>query len=340
MKMIRKAIAAVATGAALAVAAPAVAQEVEYEAIEEKNLLKGKDTIAADKGHILLTLPNRGNGLFVKTPDADDIAEYTEEWEEKFEKAAKRYESRLARYEKQLKIWEGQRTKRSPRPEAPEVVTRETFSIGDIERRMLVSFGPQYVFSKGTDGEKSYSYMIQVEPGTYTYYGPIFWIPNGQTLGTCYCMGTVKFEVEAGEVTDLGTFLAQEWASDEDMQMATVGYEATGRQPQPVEYSNFGSLADYDVVQADLRAAGKMNNFFGILIGRHPPVEGVLAYERDRIIDVKAREEMAAMEAEAEAIEEATEAVAEAAEAIEEAEAALEEAAAATEAQATAQTED
>lgn len=327
MNILRKVIAAASAGLALAAATPAAAQEVDYKAIEEKNLLKGKDSIEADKGYILLTLPNRGNGLFVKTPDADDIAEYTEEWEEKYEKAAKRYESRQARYEKELKIWEGQRRKRTPRPEAPEVVTRETFSIGDIERRMLVSFGPQYVFSKDTDGEKSYSYMIQVEPGTYTYYGPIFWIPNGQTMGTCYCMGSVKFEVEAGEVTDLGTFLAQEWASDEDMQMATVGYEPMGRDPQPVEYPSFASLADEDVVKADLRAAGKMNNLFGILIGRHPPVEGVLAYDRDRVVDVKEREAMAAMEAEAEAIAEASEAVAEAADAIEEAEAALDEAA-------------
>ncbi len=340
MKMIRKAIAAVATGAALAVAAPAIAQKVEYKPIEEKNLQSGKDLIAAEKGYILLTLPNRGNGLFVKSPDADDIEKYTEEWDEKYKKAVKRYESRLARYEKDLKIWESQRRKRSPRPEAPEVVTRETFSIGEIERRMLVSFGPQYVFSKDTDDEKSFSYMMQVEPGTYTYYGPIFYMPNSQVLGTCYCMGTVKFEVEAGKVTDLGTFLAQEWATDVDMSMATVGYEATGREPQPVEYSNFASLADVDVVEADLRAAGKMNNIFGILIGRHPPVEGLLAYERDRIIDVKAREELAALEVEAEAKEEATAAFVEAAEAIEEAEAALEEVAAAGEAEATAQTED
>ncbi|MBX7492282.1 hypothetical protein K3163_03565 [Qipengyuania sp. 1NDW9] len=323
MNIIHKLIAAASASLALAAAAPAAAQEVEYDAIEEKNLLKGKASIEADKGYILLTLPARGNGIFVKTPDADDIAEYNEEWEEKYEKAAERYAKKLKSYEQQLEYWERQRRKRTARPEKPEEVTRETFSIGDIERRMLVSFGPQYVFSKDTDGEKSYSYMIQVEPGTYTYYGPIFLMPNGQTMGTCYCMGSVKFEVGAGEITDLGTFMAQDWASDEDMQMATVGYEPMGRDPQPVEYPTFASLADYNVVPADLRAAGKMNNFFGILIGRHPPVEGVLAYDRDRVIDVKEAEAIAAMEAEAEALAEAAEAVAEAAEAIEDAEAAL-----------------
>lgn len=335
MKMIRKAIAAVATGAALAAAAPVLAQSVEYQTIEEKNLLKSKAQIQADKGYILLTLPNRGNGIFVKTPDADDIAEYNEEYEEEYGKALKRYEARMERYEKELRIWDGQRTKRTPRPEKPELVSRETFSIGDIERRMVVPFGPQFVFSKDSDGEKSYSYMNEVEPGTYTYYGPIFLMPNGQTLGTCYCMGSVKFEVEAGEITDLGTFLAQEWASDDDMKMAMVGYEPTGRKPQPVEYSNFASLANYDVVQADLRAAGKMNNFYGILIGRHPPVDGVLAYERDRIVDVKAREAMAV---EADAVADAMEAVAEAAVAIDEAEAALVKAAAEVEAEVAADT--
>jgi hypothetical protein len=303
MSFIRKAIAAASAGLALVAAVPAGAQEVEYSAIEEKTLLKGKDAIEADKGHILLTRPQRGNGIFIKTPDADDIAEYNEEYEEEFTKAYERYQKRLKSYEKDLEYWEGQRRKRTPRPTAPDEVSRETFSIGDIERRMLVSFGPKYVFSKDTDGEKSYSYMIQVEPGTYTYYGPIFQMPNGQTMGTCYCMGSVKFEVEAGEVTDLGTFLAQEWASDEDMRMATVGYEPMGRDPRPVEYPTFASLAEQDVVRADLRAAGKMNNFFGILIGRHPPVEGVLAYDRDRVVDVKEREAMAMMEAEAAVIE-------------------------------------
>ena len=77
MSFIRKAIAAASAGLALVAAVPAGAQEVEYTAIEEKNLLKGKDAIEADKGHILLTLPQRGNGIFIKTPDADDIAAET-----------------------------------------------------------------------------------------------------------------------------------------------------------------------------------------------------------------------------------------------------------------------
>ena len=39
--------------------------------------------------------------------------------------------------------------------------------------------------------------------------------------------------------------------------------------------------------RADWRAAGKIDNFYGLLIGRMPPVPGVLAYERDTVIDLK-----------------------------------------------------
>ncbi|HLL31602.1 MAG TPA: hypothetical protein VK403_11445, partial [Allosphingosinicella sp.] len=46
-------------------------------------------------------------------------------------------------------------------------------------------------------------------------------------------------------------------------------------------------LSGLPVVAADLRAAGKMPNYFGIEIDRLPAVPGVLAYERDKVVDVK-----------------------------------------------------
>ena len=277
-----------ATGAALTLAAvltiPAHAQQVEFEAIEAKNLANGKDSIQADLGYIYLVMPNRANGVFVKTPDMDDIAEYQAEWEEEFAEAVKKYPGRLRRYEQRV---ESRRGNPGERPVEP---TRETFTIGDINRRMLVSFGPQFVFDKDTanKNDKTFSYMVQVEPGEYTWYGPVFLAPNGTAMGACYCMGSIKFEVKPGVVTNLGTFLSESWASDADMRMATVA-ELPERQRGPADYSIPASLTGYTVEQADLRAAGKMNNMFNLLIARMPPVEGVLAYERDRIVDVKAK---------------------------------------------------
>lgn len=34
-------------------------------------------------------------------------------------------------------------------------------------------------------------------------------------------------------------------------------------------------------------ASGKFNNIYGVMVSRLPPVPGVLAYDRDRVIDAK-----------------------------------------------------
>lgn len=276
--------------AALVGSVPAVGQEVEYEAIEEKNLLSGKDTIDPGKGYIFLHAQARANGMFIKAPDADDLAVYGADWEEAFAKASDRYRRDLER-------WSDRQAAGLEVDDEPVEPTRETFSIEEIERRLLVSFGPQYVFSKDTKSdERSFSYMIEVEPGTYTYYGPLIF--NGQAFGACYCMGTVKFDVPAGQITSLGDFLTERWASAEDFAQATV-FEVDRPEPaQPVEYLNPASLSDHNVVPAELHAAGKINNFFGVAIARLPPIEGVLAYERDTVIDVRYRDTQAVLERE------------------------------------------
>ena len=287
MSMIRTAISGLGAALVLAASTPVAAQETEYRAIEAKNLASGKHSIAPDKGYILMTGPNRTNGIFVKTPDADDIAVYQAEWDKEFAEAVEKYPGRLERWKKNTEA----RRNAGDKPVEP---TRENFSIGDIERRMIVSFGPQFVFEKGED---SFSYLAEVEPGTYTYYGPIFYMPNGSAMGTCYCMGSVKFEVGAGKITNLGNFLAFGWVDNALLSQASVIMPEIERVAVPVEYPVPASLAGQQVVQADLRAAGKMNNFFGVLVGRIPPVEGVLAYERDRIVDVKQRDAMAKADA-------------------------------------------
>ncbi len=54
------------------------------------------------------------------------------------------------------------------------------------------------------------------------------------------------------------------------------------------------SLTQYPNAKAELRAAGKRNNFLNALVGRIPPVPGVLAYERDVPIDLVGLAEAAA----------------------------------------------
>jgi hypothetical protein len=278
--MIRNTIrnAALAAATALFAAIPAAAQSVEFKAVEAKNL-GTKHKIDPAKGYILVSSPTRSVGTFIKTPDDADRAEYQVDWDKGFAKAQKKYASAM-------KSWEQDRAAKRPTGDKPIEPTPATFSIGEIERRLTVGFGPMFVFEKAENN--AVSYLIEVEPGTYTYYGPISLLPNGAAFGTCYCMGSVKFEVKPGVIANLGDFLSGGWVSDEAVRLAAAVPPPPGRVPVPVSYPVPAALSQYRVENAELRAAGKMNNFFGLTVQRMPPVEGVLGYDRDKVIDLRA----------------------------------------------------
>ncbi|MEO0590806.1 MAG: hypothetical protein AAFZ11_09630 [Pseudomonadota bacterium] len=290
--------------AALAtMSAPAAAQEVYEEPIELKNLQKGKVTLKQDKGYIFFDAAERTSLLFFRTPLEEDVRAYEAAWEEALVKAQEKYERHLRAYEAKAK--RGNRV-----PDKPVEPTRETFSISDIETKLMVTVGPQYVFDKGksADGTRFYQYLEEVEPGEYTYYGAIMFTDQG-TLGACKCMGTFKFEVKAGEITSLGDFLNMSWADDAAMRKATPFWpDMPERVLKPTDWSIPESLNALPAAQAELHAVGKLNNFYRVIVSRMPEIDGVLRYERDTVIDVRAEiaaaeeaEALAKAEAEAEA---------------------------------------
>jgi hypothetical protein len=184
-------------------------------------------------------------------------------------------------------------------PEKPVEPTAENFSIGAIETRNTMSFGPEYVFSKAKDSDY-YSYMMQVKPGTYVYHGPLFFNPQTGYTGTCYCMGSVQFEVKAGVITNLGNFLSAAPDASADIRVPTSATLVPNTMwgATKIEVRSGGGKADYAMpeslskwqsVEADFRAAGKSDNHYGVMISRMPPVPGVLAYKRDKVIDLKAK---------------------------------------------------
>lgn len=285
--------------AALALGVPAHADddEISYGAIELNHLESGKETLSADRGYIFMHAPVRATGMFFKTPNAEDIAEYEADWREELTEEREKYERRFERWERARERGDAGE---SDRPIEP---TEETFSIGAIELRHNIVIGPQYVYDKGrrADNEKYFEYLHAVEPGEYTYYGPLSFAGNAY-VGACNCMGSIKFEVKAGEITSIGDMMLERWAGDDAMRQASAFYEGEGgRIPQPIDFSASSTLDALPVVEADFRAAGKMNNHFRAGVRRLPPMAGVLRYERDTVIDVKA--EIAAAEAaEAEAL--------------------------------------
>lgn len=266
------------------------------QAIEEKNLVSGKVKIEPDSGYIYLAGTTRQIGVFLKVPSAEDIAAYAKEWEDSFKKAQDKYAKAFSRWEYDRKLALKDKTKIPDRPVEPKA---ETFSIGDLETRNSVSFGPEFVFSKDKAGG-NYSYMMKAKPGTYVYYGPIYFDPRAGATGMCYCMGSVQFEVKAGAITDLGNFLTA--APDSSLQKTAPGkkivasgafismkVDPNASTTGPVRFGLPDSLKSYPSAQADFRAAAKMDNFFGLTVSRLPPVPGVLGYQRDKVVDLKAQ---------------------------------------------------
>ncbi len=284
-------------GALAMIAAPAAAEKIkpdiaEYQAIELKKLVSGKQVLDPAKAYIFINAPrNRTNGVFLKTPNADEIANYEAKWREEFA-------DELEKYPNKLKRWEIAKESGRQRGEKPEAPTEESFSIPPIDTRMVVNFGPQYIFDKSEGEDKRFSYVIEVEPGEYTYFGPLLSLADGQVFGQCFCMGSVKFEAKAGQITSLGDFLSLDWADRTALEQSTFERELLPDRPAvPTDWSVPETLNALPAAQAELRASGKRNNFYRALVGRIPPVPGVLAYDRDKPIDLIGLAEQRAREA-------------------------------------------
>lgn len=256
----------------------------ETQAIEEKHLVSGKQVLDPSRGYIFVHAPMRQAGLFMKAPNAEEIAEYEAEWREKFTKAQNEYPKKYDRWKRDYELLKD--AKHSRLGKEPIEPKEENFSIGPIETRHLAGFGPQYIFSKN---EGYFSYLTEVDPGTYTYYGPLA-LAAGVYGGVCYCMGSVKFEVRPGVITNLGNFLSLRWLNQEQAR-ASAAFDWIEPLNEPIDYALPASLGALPSERAVLRAAGKMNNFYGVGIRRMPPVPGVLAYERDVVIDLVAKRE-------------------------------------------------
>lgn len=265
------------------------------QAIEEKNLLSGKAKFDPESGYLFVRGPVRQMAMLLRLPDASDVAEYETEWAEAFAKVKQKYPSKLRGWE--YRAATARKEGRAYDYEKPIEPTEENFSIGPIEFRNPFYFGPQYVFSKSESGDQ-YSYLSKMKPGRYVLYGPVTYTGNGMA-GFCFCMGTVAFEIKPGVITDAGNFFLVAPGPDPD-------FPAAGELPSGSEIglyrprqSGFGTLTfglpdtlkAYPSVEADFRAYGKLDNVYGLTITRLPPIPGVLAYERDKIVDLKARSE-------------------------------------------------
>jgi hypothetical protein len=261
--------------------------------IEQAQLEKGKEQIAPDMGYIYLTAPNRFAGSFIRVPDAQDLEEYRKARADAFARL-------VAEYEKDLERWARRKASLRPGeqpPEEPEKPVEASFAFASVEQFFASSFGPTFVFSKEAN---AYAYLEALKPGTYIWYGPVFLGKQGY-LGQCYCMGTVKFTVAPGVITNLGNslFAVPRWEEDRGAPTPEIK-ENSGLNGFVVDLPQQSgklaldlppALAAYPSVVPEFSAVGKINNFYGQMVARIAPIDRVIAYDRDRVIDVRAQED-------------------------------------------------
>jgi hypothetical protein len=162
----------------------------------------------------------------------------------------------------------------------------------DVDRADFVDVAGWRPVEKGEPG----TYLIAVRPGTYWLYGEKTKDYLEGPFLNCLCMGTLRFEARAGTITDLGRIrnLARETRDgkrpdargetrvllgNRDIRAILIE-PATGGEPVPA------MLAGLPRVAAAYRAAGRLPNVDGTMIDRVSTMSGVIAYDRDRIIDV------------------------------------------------------
>lgn len=171
-----------------------------------------------------------------------------------------------------------------------ELLPDAAFAYVDKDIRNLIRLDSGRVYER--DGDRR-TYVVEVPPGEYTIFAAGF---DGFTGGTCMCMGTVSFDASPGAVVDLGTILAAaengksdlpelaRYEAPEYIQRKALPLKMGVRLPQAND-PRPALLADSEVTPAQYRAAGPIPNFLGMLVNRMAPIEGVLAYDEDRIVD-------------------------------------------------------
>lgn len=281
----------------LAMSAPALAEDVVFVT---SDIVKDKPTVALDpaRAYILLRSDAATPLHLMKEPSEFDRSAYQSMRAEAFAKARRKYEKEFARYEAARKS-AARFKKDDPRarvPAKPVEPTEANFEFTPFHLMAGVSIGPLNRFAKRDGGASVY--LQAVTSGDYRIYGPIAAAPNGGFFGRCFCMGSVKFEAKAGEITDMGTILT---SVEGPGVQAAAGNAFVSLQPTGFRIEPAGSTTPLDprlknmtVRPAAYRPAGKLPNYFGLAIDRIPEMPGVMRYERDRIVDLTASAELAA----------------------------------------------
>jgi hypothetical protein len=245
--------------------------------------------IQPDRAYIFFRATRRFPLRFLRAVTDRQLAAHQAEREAAFARARRRYERQLANWQRDHDRCGARNAYcRAALGERPAEVTRENFPFAapELDNFVTVTRGPAFTRAPG-----AHNYLIAVEPGSYTLYGQITDNPQNGPVGVCLCMGSVSFAARAGEIVDIGEIRYPALAAAESRNgtAASQGRIAAIELAAPTaEMTLPARLSGHPLVRAELHGAGKMPNYFGVQIDRLPAIDGVLAYQRDRVIDVAA----------------------------------------------------
>lgn len=143
------------------------------------------------------------------------------------------------------------------------------------------------------------TFLVPVRPGAYYLYGEKtdYFVGGVEHALMCLCMGTLRFEARAGVITDLGEIRQLHIETDkgkhQDTQGRTITFfgnreiRATAVElPRASDYVP-PRLAGFPLEAVTYYAAGFLPNVSGVAIDRISTIPGIIAYDRDKVIDVR-----------------------------------------------------
>lgn len=275
--------------AATFASAPAMAGEkapvfVKSEAVRDKKAI----TLDPASGYVMLRTDVAMPMHLMRVPSEAERATYADLRAKALQDAQRKYVRKLKIYENAVKA--AAKAGPQPLPAKPVEPTEANFEFTPFELMTGVSIGPDNRFAKQSGGASTY--LQALTPGEYRIYGEVQLAPGGGAFGICYCMGSVRFTVRAGEITDMGVIATKQKTpayavADKDFPVPMQVPNFLG--PAPAEMPIDPRLAGFPVRRADYHPVGKLPNYFGVQVGRIPAMPGVLRYDRDRIVDLTAK---------------------------------------------------
>ncbi|OJW60345.1 MAG: hypothetical protein BGO57_06625 [Sphingomonadales bacterium 63-6] len=258
----------------------------------ETSIIKDKPEVSLDptKAYLLVETSGPVAATFFRVLTEEERAQDTKDRAEAFAKKHQEWAKDHARWERSPVAYRPDLKESKPLPE-PVEPTEAAMVWPALEMSRMVSLGPINRFAKG-DGFSLY--LQEVPPGEYVYYGSF--VAN---LGVCVCMGTVKFDVVPGKITTLrydyaytdqqGAFLPNPLQVPKDVDQDDA-FVRLAMMVGPVDEKAHDARLPTDMlVPADFVAVSSLPNWRKAEINRLQPIPNVLAYDRDKLIDLRAK---------------------------------------------------